>query len=64
MTGTEATDHNISSITEKKLGTMRDERGRTLFGHVTGEAATLHKCGIKMVKPRRGEKRCCIEMPI
>ena len=64
MSSTKATDYHITSIAEKNLETLRDEKGRTLFGHVSGEAAILHKCGIKMVKPRHGEERCCKEMPV
>ena len=52
------------ALLRENLETLRDEKGRTLFGHVTGEAAIIHKCGIKMVKPRRGEERCCREMPV
>ena len=52
------------ALLRKNLETFRDEKGRTLFGHVTGEAAIIHKCGIKMVKPRRGEERCCREITV
>ena len=52
------------ALLRKNLETLRDEKGRTLFGHVTGEAAIIHKYGIKMVKPWRGEERCCREMPV
>ena len=44
------------ALLRENLETLKDGKGRTLFGHVTGEAAIIHKCGIKMVKPRRGEE--------
>ena len=48
----------------ENMEVLRDNKGRTLYGHVTGEAVIIHKCGTKMVKPRRDEKRCCHELPI
>ena len=46
------------ALLKENLETLRDEKGRTLLGHVTGEAAVIHKCGVQMVKARRGEERC------
>ena len=48
----------------ENIETLKDNKGRTLYGHVAGEAVIIHKCGTKLVKPRRGEKRCCHEMPV
>ena len=42
------------ALLKQNLETLRDEKGRTLSGHVAGEAAIIHKCGLRMVKPRRG----------
>ena len=52
------------ALMRKNLEILKDEKGRTLLGHVTGEAAVIHKCGTRLVKPRGGEQKCCREMPI
>ena len=49
---------------KQNLEYLRDDKGRTLASHVAGEAAMIHKCGTRTVKLRRGETRCCREMPI
>ena len=45
------------AMLRESMETLKDSKGRTLYGHVTGEAVIIHRCGTKMVKPRRGEKR-------
>ena len=40
------------ALLKQNLETLRDEKGRTLSWHVAGEAAIIHKCGLRMVKPR------------
>ena len=52
------------ALKKQNLEYLRDDKGRTLASHVAGEAAMIHKCGTCMVKLRRGETRCCREMPI
>ena len=52
------------ALMKQNLENLRDGKGRTLSGHVAGEAAIIHRCGLRMVKPRRGEMKCCREMPI
>ena len=52
------------AMLRENMEILKDNKGRTLYGHVTGEAVIIHKCGTKMVKPRRNEKRCCHELPI
>ena len=52
------------AMLRENMETLKDSKGWTLYGHVTGEAVIIHRCGMKMVKPRRGEKRCCQEMPV
>ena len=52
------------ALMKQNLENLRDEKGRTLSSHVAGEAAIIQKCGLRMVKPRRGETKCCREMPI
>ena len=52
------------ALMKQNLENLRDEKGRTLSSHVAGEAAIIQKCGLRMVKPRRGETKCCREMSI
>ena len=52
------------ALMKQNLENLRDDKGRTLASYVAGEAARIHRCGLRMVKPRRGETRCCREMPI
>merc|ERR1711873_314791 len=54
----------FQALMKLNLENLRDEKGRTLASYVAREAAMIHKCGLRMVKPRRGETRCCREMPI
>ena len=49
---------------KKNLEYLRDEKGRTLASHVAGEAAMIHSCAASMVKLRKGETKCCRELPI
>ena len=48
------------ALMKQNLENLRDDKG----SYIAGEAAMIHKCGLRMVKPRRGETRCCREMPI
>ena len=52
------------ALIRENIEILKDEKGRTLYSHATGEAAIINKCGMKMVKPRRDEKRCCHELPV
>ena len=52
------------ALMKQNLENLRDDKGRTLASYVAGEAARIHRCGLRMVKPRRGETKCCREMPI
>ena len=45
-------------LLRENMEMLKDEKERTLYGHANGEAVTIHKCGMKLVKPRRDEKRC------
>ena len=52
------------AMLRENMETLKDSKGRTLYGHVTGEAVIILRYGTKLVKPRSGEKRCCQEMPV
>ena len=52
------------ALLRENMEVLQDNKGRTLYGHVQGEAVIIHKCGTTMVKLRRDEKRCCHELPI
>ena len=52
------------ALLRENMEILRDNKGRTLSGHVQGEAVLIHKCQITMVKMRRDEHRCCHELPI
>ena len=51
-------------LLRENIEMLKDEKGGTLYGHANGEAVIIHKCGIKLVKPRRDEKRCYHELPV
>ena len=52
------------ALLRENMEILRDNKGRTLYGHVQGEAVLIHKCEMTMVKMRRDEHRCCHELPI
>ena len=52
------------AMLRQQMEVLKDSKGRTLYGHVTGEIVIIHKCKKKLVKPRRDEKRCCQELPV
>ena len=52
------------ALLRENMEILRDNKGRTLYGHVQGEAVLIHKCQMTMVKLRRDEHRCCHELPI
>ena len=39
------------TLIHENIEILKDEKGRTLYSHATGEAAIINKCGMKMVKP-------------
>ena len=59
---------NFSSVkltaSKQNMENMRDTKGRTLASYVAREVAMIHKRGLRTVKLRRGETRCCRELPI
>ena len=52
------------ALLKENMEVFRDRKGRTLSTHVQGEAVTLYKCQVTMVRVRRNEQRCCQELPI
>ena len=52
------------ALLKQNMENMRDTKGRTLASYVAGEVAMIHRCGLRPVKLRRGETRCCRELPI
>ena len=52
------------AMLRENMEILKDNKGRTLYGHVTGEAVIIRKCEMKLVKPRGDEKRCCQELPV
>ena len=52
------------SLMKRNLEYLLEEKGRTLASHVAGEAAMIHSCATRMVKLRKGEAKCCRELPI
>ena len=43
---------------------LRDEKGRTLYSHTSGEIVEVHKCRKILVKPRTNEEKCCEELAV
>ena len=35
------------AMLRENMEILKDNKGRTLYGHVTGEAVIIHKCGVK-----------------
>ena len=52
------------ALLKQNMENMRDTKGRTLSSHVAGEVAMIQRCNLRPVKLRRGETRCCRELPI
>ena len=52
------------ALLKQNMENMRDTKGRTLASHVAGEVAMIQRCNLRPVKLRRGETRCCRELPI
>ena len=52
------------SMLQHQIETLRDEKGRTLYSHTSGEVAEIHKCKKIVVKPRLNEEKCCEELAV
>ena len=46
------------------METLRDEKGRTLYSHTSGEVVEIHKCKKILVKPRMNDEKCCEELTV
>ena len=46
------------------METLRDEKGRTLYSHTSGEVVEIHKCKKILVKPRLNDEKCCEELAV
>ena len=40
------------ALLRENMEVLQDNKGRTLYGHVQGEAVIIHKCGTTIVKLR------------
>ena len=52
------------SMLQQQMETLRDEKGRTLYSHTSGEVVEIHKCKKILVKPRLNEEKCCEELAV
>ena len=52
------------SMLQQQMETLRDEKGRTLYSHTSGEVVEVHKCKKVLVKPRLNEEKCCEELAV
>jgi len=43
---------------------LQDENGDTVFTHSTGEVSKIRKCPKTVVKIRKGDEKCCQELPV
>merc|ERR1711873_174259 len=43
---------------------MGDENGDTVFTHAAGEVSKIRKCKKTVVKIRKGDEKCCQELPV
>ena len=43
---------------------LQDENGDTVFSHSAGEVSKIRKCPKTVVKIRKGDEKCCQELPV
>ena len=44
------------AMMQQQMEVLRDEKGRTLYSHTSGEIVEVHKCRKILVKPRTNER--------
>ena len=49
---------------QHQMETLRDEKGRTLYSHTSGEVVEVHKCKKIVVKARLNDEKCCEELAV
>ena len=54
----------MQSMLQHQMNTLRDEKGRTLYSHTSGEVVEVHKCKKIVVKARLNNEKCCEEMAV
>ena len=52
------------AMMQQQMEVLRDEKGRTLYSHTSGEIVEVHKCRKILVKPRTDEEKCCEELAV
>ena len=52
------------SLLKQNLELMRDSQGKTLSTYTAGEVAMIQRCNPEPAKVRKGETKCCQELPI
>merc|ERR1711923_91964 len=54
----------MQSMLQHQMEILRDEKGRTLYSHASGEVVEIHKFKKILVKPRMNDEKCCEELAV
>merc|ERR1712240_178377 len=54
----------MQSMLSNQMELLRDENGDTVFSHTAGEISKIRQCKKIGVKVRKGDDKCCQELPV
>merc|ERR1711893_475559 len=54
----------MQTMLSNQMEVLQDENGDTAFTHAAGEVSKSRKCKKTLVKIRKGDEKCCQELPI
>ena len=54
----------MQAMLSNQMEVLQDENGDTVFTHAAGEVSKIRKCKKTLVKIRKGDEKCCQELPI
>merc|ERR1712198_67789 len=54
----------MQTMLSNQMELLQDENGDTVFSHSAGEVSKIRKCPKTVVKIRKGDEKCCQELPV
>jgi len=54
----------MQAMLSNQMELLQDENGDTVFTHAAGEVSKIRKCKKTSVKIRKGDEKCCQELPV